>query len=144
MPKRPRRKMPPSLGPGITTLSRLAAEYARHSATLYAAIDLLTLHQTGRKRTSIPAALDQAIAMDRERRETAGALNGTRAPNGTYTAARLRKRQGTADLLAHFDPVAPRPAPATGGTARVGPLIRHGFLKKKGKGYIRTPKPFHP
>jgi|SRR5688572_4236538 len=138
-PKRAKHALPPSQGPGIATLARLAADYQGHADTLRKAIDLLTLHQTVRKGLTIPAALDQAIALDHARRAN-GSAPKTRAPNGTLTAARRRKREATAALLATFDAVEPRD---TGGN-RVGVLIQHGFLKRKGKGYIRTAKPFTP
>lgn len=62
-------------------------------------------------------------------------------PKSINKAALMARRALTAEFLAKFDQVTPRPA--LNGLARgVGTLIRHGLLKKTPKGYLRTAKPF--
>jgi hypothetical protein len=63
--------------------------------------------------------------------------NKPRETGGAIAARRSR----TAALLAQFDQTTPRHA--TGLNKRgFGTLVRHGFLKRKSNGYIRTAKAF--
>jgi hypothetical protein len=49
-------------------------------------------------------------------------------------------RQQAAQLLARFDLKEPRSAGE--GKMQIGALTRHGYLRKKGDGYVRTTKAF--
>ena len=71
------------------------------------------------------------------------AIGESRTTAPGYGARRLERerRRASADLLATFDPNIPREAPA-GKERAVAPLIRHGYLKKRGDGYVRTVKAF--
>lgn len=53
-----------------------------------------------------------------------------------------RRRQISADYLEQYDPHQPRMIPSPGNKTLMGPLVRRGYLKKKGDGYVRTSKPF--
>lgn len=66
------------------------------------------------------------------------------APKAPPAGGKLQaRRQVTAAILARYDTT--KPTPSTGhGRAGIGTLVRHGYLKHKGKGLIRTAKPFTP
>lgn len=51
-----------------------------------------------------------------------------------------QQREATAALLSGLDTTEPRPL--ADGARGIGPLIRHGYIRKKGDGYIRTAKPY--
>ena len=54
------------------------------------------------------------------------------------------QRERSAAVLAHFDPKEPKlPGEFPINPKSIQPLVRWGFLKKKGPGYVRTAKPFH-
>jgi hypothetical protein len=72
--------------------------------------------------------------------ESATPRAAARPGYGTRRRQRAR-RKASADLLAAFDTSTAREAPP-GKERAVAPLIRHGYLKKKGDGYVRTLKPF--
>jgi len=86
--------------------------------------------------TPIPSLSPQSIRMKKvwqAKRET-----GTRAAPGGFVERLRAQRQTTADRLATFDLVTPRPSPG----ATAGALVRRGYLKKKGDGYVRTAKAY--
>ena len=66
------------------------------------------------------------------------------APGYGSTAAKIERRKASADVLATFDTATPKPLVGSGrpGARLAAPLIRRGYLKKKGDGYVRTAKPF--
>ena len=74
--------------------------------------------------------------------EALGVLTSS-SPAPGYGARHLERarRRASAELLAAFDTITPRDAPV-GRERAVAPLIRHGYLKKKGDGYLRTSKAF--
>jgi hypothetical protein len=66
-------------------------------------------------------------------------------------APRLSSRDSTARLLGYFDRQNPRSLEDVATRAGVstrhiasGVLMRHGYLKKKGSGYVRTAKVYEP
>jgi len=64
--------------------------------------------------------------------------------NGLYSKRILRQRQETDAALAKFKPGDVTIPAAIGIPSRLlGPLVRRGYLARKGDGYIRTAKPFH-
>lgn len=67
-------------------------------------------------------------------------LREARRGRGTSHAV-LARRALTAQVLAQFDlrtPTRPRAA-----IAGLGALVRRGYLRRQGGGYLRTAKPFH-
>jgi hypothetical protein len=70
------------------------------------------------------------------RRSARAIRETTPSPGGTSQVA--RRRQITLDYLAKYDRHMPRLVPGDG----LGPLVRRGYLKRKGSGYVRTSKRF--
>jgi len=54
---------------------------------------------------------------------------------------RVERRTATAAILELFDREEPRRAPVK--VPGLGALVRRGYLKQRGDGYIRTAKPFY-
>lgn len=83
----------------------------------------------------------EALALDAERR---GKRRGgrKRVPGG-HTATVRANRTHTAAVLAQFDHTEPRRMQDVAIPGHTGPMVARGYLRKKGKGYIRTAKPFH-
>lgn len=66
------------------------------------------------------------------------------AAKGYHTnAVKLRRRKATAAKLAKFDRETPRSASEARIFGEVATLVRHGYLKSSGDGYVRTEKPFN-
>src|SRR5262245_62170473 len=144
--------------------------YHEHAAdALRTSLQLLNGHATQKKQDQHQDLFD-AVQLDAARRRAAAAKAAAHK-RGPYKKKRAEtptpavrvlarppkkgKRRGNANkprdpqivlnLLAHFDTDEPRPAfkmglPGAGG--RIGNLVQAGFLKRKGKGYIRTSKPY--
>lgn len=105
----------------------------------------------GAARTSSQArretTIAQALATDESRRK--GRPRRPRRPKPSavtqhpYAAHRRDARHATAALLAKLDQVEPRPL-TSDERRSVAPLMNHGYLRKKGDGYVRTAKVFTP
>jgi hypothetical protein len=66
----------------------------------------------------------------------------TETPDDVGTKAPTLKRLATAKYLSGFGTT---PTPAVDGRAHgIGVLVAHGYLRKKGVGYVRTSKAFIP
>ena|SRR6188768_230203 len=126
----------PLSGP-LRTLERLAIFHENTARVIRAAMRLYTEHHSIARRDEarLASVLD---TLDRARQASTRAAS--EPGYGTRQRERERRRASAA-LLATFDPVVPRDAPA-GRERSVAPLIRHGYLRKKGEGYVRTSKPF--
>jgi len=84
---------------------------------------------------------EAAIAIDATRRAKAPTTRRKAPP--TTKAGLLAQRQATVEFLGEFAANTPRlPADATG-RRKLGVLIAHGYLKRKGDGFVRTAKPYH-
>jgi len=126
----------PLTGP-LRTLERLAVFHENTARVIRAAIQLyVEHHQRVRHDTARLDAVLHALNLART-----SATRATAQPGYGTPQRERERRHASAVLLASFDPVVPRDAPA-GRERAVAPLIRHGYLRKKGEGYVRTPKPF--
>jgi len=149
------------------SLSRLLAVHENAAASIRATIALLhgeRIHESSNG-NGLPAVARAAVAIDEKRREYKREYDrkwraahrpperpGKPGPKpgahktGESTARRHQNRSHSAEALAKFDTAKPRTAEELGindPRSWVGPLVRRGYLKKKGGGYIRTAKPFH-
>lgn len=114
------------------------------------ALDHLLMHTNGNghkrpyKRAPTPEPSDQERAIaDKIDRKWAQKRTGKRGPNtGAHVSGIRAQRQRSAALLAKFAADEPRPSAIAGGA--IGSLVRRGYLKKKGDGYVRTAKPYEP
>lgn len=79
--------------------------------------------------------INQALAIDATRRK------GKRK-QPTTKEERLRQRQRTVAILDKYDRVTPRPIEIAGRS--MGILVQHGYLVRKGDGYVRTVKTYTP
>jgi len=112
-------------------LHRLLAEHEAAAAAIRATIGLLNGHANG----GAPPLIDEALT--RRRRRPRKATTGAPPPMDTAAKLALFDRRvpvSTADLR----------KVAGGGVQQIGlgVLVRHGYLKKKRGGYIRTAKPY--
>jgi hypothetical protein len=117
----------------IEKLEAMAAEHERIAVSIRTTLALL--QETGRR-----AARGQLA------KKLAGAVKTRKAaapPKGS-------RRQQTATFLAQFGPTPRTPKAAVEAAGlpspliarTVGSLVRHGYLKKKGDGYVRTPRAY--
>ena len=127
-----------SIGP-IKTLERMARQYEEELSAIRTTIALFARDQHQLKARRAPAILASAIALDAER--VAG-VRPRRVRDGAAKARKLAKRRETADILASLDAKAPRTPVALTTRGKVVGLLQHGYIKKKGAGYVRTSKPF--
>lgn len=137
--------------------------YHEHAAdALRTSLQLLNGHATQKKQDQHQDLFD-AVQLDAARRRSLA----KRGPHKKKRAAppvsavrvlarppKRKKRGNTAaardpqivvNLLSHFDTDEPREArkmglPGAGG--RIGNLVNAGFLRRKGRGYVRTSKPY--
>lgn len=118
------------------SLVKLLEKYRAAVASIEMTLQLLDLELMSRKQRVANAMVDQALALDGARRKTKGpvAAKAKKAPKGT-------DRASSAKVLNHFSMTEPRQAPS-GDARRLAVYIRHGYLAKKGDGYIRTEKQF--
>jgi hypothetical protein len=146
-------------GSGSSAEARLQKRLAEHLAKVAALeMTLAMLHGTAKaKKVDRQASvIDHALALDKARRghrklESArrgrppGSKSKKRA-TGTHTIAAITaRRQHSAKLLAAFDQKPKTPTEAglnRGEIKQLGSLFRHGYLKRKGAGWVRTSKEF--
>src|SRR5262245_35198769 len=107
-------------------------------AALQLAIQLVNGRAEHSSQTRMNGTIRNALRLDHARTKE-------RPHGGTNKAEKLAKRKATAKFLARFDADTPMPNPSTdkGGNG-IGVLMAHGYLKKKGDGYVRTSKEFRP
>ena len=118
-----------------------AAETLRRALALLNAAPRAKYERKNGQNGHLPAMFKEAIALDATRRAVTKAKHKKGPKN---TAEKLAQRQKTADALAKFDLRTPRDAkevPAI--EQRLGPMVRRGYLAKKGTGYVRTGKVYH-
>ena len=118
------------------SLVKLLEKYRAAVASIEMTLQLLDLELTTRKQRVVSTIVDQALALDGARRKTKGpvAAKAKKAPTGV-------RRASSAKVLKHFSVTEPRQAPS-GDARHLAVYIRHGYLVKKGDGYIRTEKQF--
>jgi hypothetical protein len=142
-------------------LERLLAFHENAAAAVRATMALLAAvpssSRPGPKPSNgIPPTIRAAVAIRRAarpgpkpNRRAAASSSRKRKPSAArmYGAKAIERRKGTAAILAQFDPREPRlPGEIENGGKRyggIGPLVRRGYLKRRGDGFVRTGKPFH-
>jgi hypothetical protein len=135
-------------GHGANVSVRLAKLLAHHegiAAAIRTTMELLADTRTGAKQKTAGAVINQAIALDATRRQTTATTRKKtgRAYNGggARSAARIKaSRRQQAKYLATFSPTVPKLKIGQ----RSAVLIRHGYLVKRGDGYVRSDKVFTP
>lgn len=122
---------------GLRRLEQIAVALETKAAAIRTAMAALSevAHEKARARGIAP--LQAAIDLDAKRRQLP--KNKQRGYGSVASKAARRKR--TLALLAQFGDT-PKPAPK--GTTGLGPLLIHGYLKRKGDGLVRTAKAFTP
>jgi hypothetical protein len=122
----------------VAQLEQLLAHHERLTVAIRTTLDELRGRQATRKQGRAANVLQQAVTLDLAR------VTATRTPRkkrkGAAIADKAAARRRTAALLASFDATLAKP----GQSRSIAVLVRHGFLKKKGDGYVRTSRPFVP
>src|SRR5688572_5843758 len=109
-------------------------------------------HASTKTAKRAPDVLAQALALDRQRKASSngsgpriGRPPKNKQPSYWNHETVKERRKRTAAFLELFNATTPTPAPSKKGKGgALGIMIQHGFLKKKGDGYIRTGKVFTP
>jgi hypothetical protein len=118
------------------TPSKIDALIAYHEEALdhlQATKRLLFEHAVARKTKTAAKTFKRAAALDTARAST------TAKPYKRQTASQITaNRKASAKLLASMSLTEPRPLKG----AHANGLIRHGYIVKKGDGYVRTSKQF--
>ena len=120
-------------------LAKLQAYHESMAAAIRTTRALLDGDATATKQQRAPDVISQAIALDAARRQ-----GGKRRHYDGKPGAEIRaRRKRTAAFLDSLSTTTPKQAKMNGvpGGA-IGTLLRHGFIKRSGDGYIRTAKPF--
>lgn len=114
--------------------------YHEHAAdSIRTVMALANGHAVKAKQNGHATVLAHALALDADRREVAPAK---RKYHKGHTAAVTKRRAHTKAFLDHFSTTTPRTT--TEGMKLIGSMVRYGYLKAKGDGYLRTDKPFTP
>ena len=144
MAGRPRINGYPAIGP-IRSLERTAEFYEAKARVIRDAIAVFLEHRAaGKSARSADRLFGAAVAVDRAR-ASAKPAKRPKASGYSSLATVAARRKLSAAFLASFDATTPKPlsAAAHGGDVRFGaPLVRRGYLRKKGAGYVRTAKVF--
>jgi hypothetical protein len=116
-------------------IERLLAHHEQIAAALRTTLGLLDegAHETKQQRGS--SVLADAMALD-EARRSKGKRKYKKAMN---KAAVQERRARSLAFLKQFDHEKPKRVPNARGIA---PLLLHGYLKRKGDGYVRTAREF--
>jgi hypothetical protein len=124
------------MGTGTGTMGRLLRlreQRAQELAALDTTIALLNGAAAVTKRGRAGSVLDEALALDAAR---------VSKKRGSGISETRKRRKATLAFLESFD----REKPGHGNGALVksgiGTLLRHGYLKRKGDGYVRTGREF--
>lgn len=131
------------------SLAALDAKIAEARATLDALVRtraLFTDEATAKKVNGQASILADALALDTTRRARTKPKN--QQPGYSAAANRIARRAATQRLLASFATGDPRTSAEAGIDATqaksIGSAIRHGYLRKTKRGYVRTAKDFTP
>jgi len=126
----------------MKTLERRAQHYEEKAAAIRQTMAILGEHSGASSARRGSSTIDAAIALDAQRRGPGprGGMRLDAQPGYGSKANQLIRRKRTAAVLATYDSTTPnaKVPPA------VGTLIRTGYLRKKGDGYVRTAKVFTP
>lgn len=125
-------------GPGSgSRLLRLLHFHEERAAAIRLVLDMLQDTKQASSTARATQTLQQAIRQDAVRRQTKRGRPQKQKrtwPRGQQLAD---QRARSAAILAQFDPKEPRPGFTAAGRG-LGSLVRRGYLKKKGDGYVRT------
>ena len=133
----------PATGTGTGTVGRIRRLLAEHREivdALETTLGLLNGHATASVKRRADMTLAAAIDVDRARVQTTRGTTTKRKRKRARIGARSQtQRQQSAAFLARFDLDEPK---VVTGFRGLGSLVRRGYLKSKGDGYIRTAKEF--
>lgn len=125
-------------GGGLTRskLLTILAHHERIAMAIRTTLQVLEDESALRKTKTATSMIAKAITMDLGRRRK-------KKPTKPHAERIAERRKFTEKFLAKFDTTEPRMVEGLkqGGA---GTLVRHGYLKAKGDGYIRTAKEFTP
>lgn len=134
-------------GTYVSKLDRLIAEHEEIVRSLKLAKDLIE-GDVREKKLKTNGALTEALAHEAvtrgpSKKKRSPLATGHRFGRGRIAAQRARSEE----FLAHFDTKKPTLPPSNGNgnpimRSALGPMVRRGYLAKKGDGYIRTTKPY--
>ena len=132
---------------GRKQIERLLTFHEQAASSLRFTLKLMDADLAARRTERAPSVIDDAIAIEAARvdkkrgrpRKTGGQPRTQKEDQSA--GARTARREASAALLARFSTVDPIPA-GDGAIRFIGPLVRRGYLKKKGEGYLRTAKEF--
>jgi len=125
-----------STGGGVVgRLQRLLAENEETAAAIRKVIALFNGADTVKAKRNAPDVIAHALAIDSARRE--------RKPRVSQVGTKIDRRRQARAAIAALDPAEPVSAEwlrAELGIKRVGKYVQHGYLKRKGDGYVPTAK----
>lgn len=136
----------------IEHMRKLLAEHEHAADAIRTTLGLLNGHATKAKQNGHKSTITSAIVLDAQRRATkpGHSKNGKKLgrPKNVKRDP-LDGRRATEALLGKFDTETPISIEALRdavggklGPVAIGPLMRHGYLKKTRKGYVRTKKAY--
>ncbi len=130
----------PGRQPTPAKLEALLAYHEKMAEAVRITLDLLRATAVVTKRQSATSIFSQALAMEGERVARRGRPPGPAKPERGHSAAAVRERR--AKTFAVLDSLSTT-VPSTVGM-EAGTLLRHGYIKRKGDGYVRTGKKWSP
>ena len=118
-------------------LLKLLAKHQRIVDSIRETLQALGVDQTRSATARGPQTLAKALALDEQRR-------APKKPRGAHSKKVLEQRRRSVQFLAQFNRDTPTPLEESLGPANrmVGALVRYGYLKPKGDGFVRTAREF--
>jgi hypothetical protein len=129
------------VGPGgwRKRLVRLAEEHEEKARAIRLTLAMMADTAKATKQTGHAKILAKALAVEAAGAKRLQLSKGEPSKvRGSGSIALLKQRQRSAKFLARFSTVEPRKIT----TAKMGVLVRRGYLVKQGDGYLRTEKPY--
>ena len=133
-------------------LLKMLAHYEQTAHAIRTVLDMLAISPARNGQPGKPIAppdIQKALQLDADRRlvkrqqRDRAAGRRQQAPRGSGVAKLRIQRQRSADFLSQFDPQVPKTQANLPIKIRsMGSLVRRGYLKPKGDGWIRTAKPY--
>lgn len=121
----------------VSKIDRLIDEHERALEALKLTRDMLNGEAREKKQTRSNGALTAALAHEAVRKPSRRTpAVRTKVPG--YGRKIREQRERSKAFLDQFDPTEPRSITTTG----MGSLVRRGYLKRKGDGYVRTTKEY--
>lgn len=133
----------------VGQIAKLLQDHLDAAAHLSFTLDLLTKTAAVKKQNGHKSVIADALAIEAARvdgKKRLGRPLGSKSKRRVHPVPIQSPREQTALTLAAFSQGTPRTtdeaAVPVGWRARIGSLVRHGYLSKKGDGYLRTVKEF--